>query len=160
MVALRIAQEKKPHTIAENHILPSCNDIVHCILGDCAEKNSPLCLSRTTQSNAELQIWQMTLSSSCAQLLVFARCIKDGDFKEEFLFCHCLETTTKGEDVFQQVSDYFGRMRLSWKNVSACTTDGTPAMLGIHSGFRARVKTVNPVSKHNHCTIHRYALAS
>ncbi|KAI6651159.1 zinc finger BED domain-containing protein 5-like [Oopsacas minuta] len=38
MVALRIAQEKKPHTIAENLILPSCKDIVHCILGDSAEK--------------------------------------------------------------------------------------------------------------------------
>ena len=51
-------------------------------------------------------------------------------------------------------------MGLSWKNVSACTTDGAPALPGIHSGFRARVKRVNPVSKHNHCMIHRYALAS
>ncbi|KAI6659467.1 hypothetical protein LOD99_10768 [Oopsacas minuta] len=32
--------------------------------------------------------------------------------------------------------------------------------LGIHSAFRAWVKTVNPVSKDNHCMIHRYALAS
>ena len=38
MVALRIAQEKKPHTIAENLTLPCCKDIVHCVLGDCAEK--------------------------------------------------------------------------------------------------------------------------
>ena len=61
--------------------------------------------------------------SSCPQLLVFAWCIKGGNFKEEFLFCHCLGTTTKG-DAFQQVSDYFDRMGLSRKNVSACTTDG------------------------------------
>ncbi|KAI6659534.1 zinc finger BED domain-containing protein 5-like [Oopsacas minuta] len=38
MVALRFAQEKKPHTIAENLILPCCKDIVHCISGDSAEK--------------------------------------------------------------------------------------------------------------------------
>ena len=31
MVALRKTQEKKPHTIAENFILPCCKDIVHCI---------------------------------------------------------------------------------------------------------------------------------
>ncbi|KAI6649594.1 hypothetical protein LOD99_6760 [Oopsacas minuta] len=185
MVALRIAQEKKPHTIAENLILPCCKDIVHCILGDSAEKKlASLPLSNDTikhritdmvddveqQVVAEIlgaplntfsiQLDESTDVSSCAQLLVFARYIKDRDFKEEFLFCHCLETTTKGEDVFQQVSDYFDRMGLSWKNVSACTTEDAPAMLGIHSGFRARVKTVNPVSKHNHCMIHRYPLAS
>ena len=185
MVALRIAQEKKPHTIAENLILPCCKDIVHCVLGDCAEKKiASLPLSNDTikrrirdmaddveeQVVAEIlgaplntfsiQLDESTDVSSCAQLLVFARYIKDGDFKEEFLFCQCLETSTKGEDIFHQVSDYFENMGLSWKNVSACTTDGAPAMLGIHSGFRARVKRVNPVSKHNHCMIHRYALAS
>ncbi|KAI6656026.1 hypothetical protein LOD99_1760 [Oopsacas minuta] len=184
MVALRIAQEKKPHTIAENLILPCCKDIVHCILGDSAEKKLvSLPLSNDTikrritdmADDVEQQVVAEILGAplntfsiqldestdvSSAQLLVFARYIKDGDFKEEFLFCHCSETATKGEDIFQQVSDYFDRMGLSWKNVPACTTDGAPAMLGIHSGFRARVKTVNPVSKHNHCMIHRYALAS
>ena len=30
MVALRIAQEKAPHTIAEKLILPCCKDIVRC----------------------------------------------------------------------------------------------------------------------------------
>ena len=44
--------------------------------------------------------------------------------------------------------------------MSACTTDGAPAMLGNRSGFRARVKTVNPNTKHIHCMIHRYALAA
>ena len=185
MVAFRIAQAKKPHTIAENLILPCCKDIVHCVLGDSAEKKlASLPFSNDTikrrirdmaddveqQIVAEIlgaplntfsiQLDESTDVSSCAQLLVFARYIKDGDFKEEFLFCQCLETSTKGEDIFQQVSDYFEKMGLSWKNVSACTTDGAPAMLGIHSGFRARVKRVNPVSKHNHCMIHRYALAS
>ncbi|KAI6653898.1 Zinc finger protein [Oopsacas minuta] len=107
-----------------------------------------------------IQLDESTDVSNCAQLLVFARYIKDGEFKEEFLFCHCSETATKGEDVFQQVFDYFERMGLFWKNVSGCTTDAVLGMLGINSGFRAWVETVNPFSKHNHCMIHRYALAS
>ena len=44
--------------------------------------------------------------------------------------------------------------------MSACTTDGAPTMLGNRSGFWARVKVVNPDTKHIHCMIHRYALAS
>ena len=47
-----------------------------------------------------IQLDESTDVSSCAQLLVFARYIKDGDFKEEFLFCQRLETSTKGEDIF------------------------------------------------------------
>ena len=98
MVALRIAQEKKPHTIAENLILPCCKDIVHCVLGDCAEKKlASLPLSNDTikrrirdmaddveqQVVAEIlgaplntfsiQLDESTDVSSCAQLLVFAR---------------------------------------------------------------------------------------
>ena len=34
MVALRIAQEKAPHTIAEKLILPCSKDIVRCLIGD------------------------------------------------------------------------------------------------------------------------------
>ena len=107
-----------------------------------------------------IQLDESTDVASCAQLLVFAPYIKDGVFKEEFLFCHCLESTTRGEDVFNEVSEYFRKRGLSWDNVSACTTDGAPAMLGNRSGFRARVKAVNPNTKHIHCMIHRYALAA
>ncbi|KAI6647423.1 zinc finger BED domain-containing protein 5-like [Oopsacas minuta] len=86
MVALRIAQEKKPHTIAENLILPCCKDIVHCIWEIATKRNSPLCLSLTSQSSTELQIWQMALSSSYAQLLVFARTSKTGNSRKSSYF--------------------------------------------------------------------------
>ena len=38
MVALKIAQEKAPHTNAEKLILPCCMDIVRCLIGDDGEK--------------------------------------------------------------------------------------------------------------------------
>ena len=41
---------------------------------------------------------------------------------------------------------------------SICT-DGAPSMLGHKLGFAARIKTVAPCVKTNHCVLHRYALA-
>ena len=64
LVALRIAQDKKAHTIAERLILPSCKDIVRSILGEEAAKrlNSlPLC--RTIRFNGELRRWLLTSSN-------------------------------------------------------------------------------------------------
>ena len=49
MVALRIAQQKKPHNIGEKLILPCCKDIVQCMIGDGAEKKlAPVSLSNNT----------------------------------------------------------------------------------------------------------------
>ncbi|XP_068227396.1 zinc finger BED domain-containing protein 5-like [Palaemon carinicauda] len=185
MVSLRIAQEKKPHNIAEKLIVPCCKDIIRCVIGcDAEQKVTSVPLSNDTvhrrivdmsedvkqQVIAELkeaslgkfaiQLDESTDVAACAQLLVFVRYVTGQDFKEEFLFCHTLNTTTRGEDIFNEVSLFFEKEGLSWNNVCACTTDGAPAMLGRRSGFRGRVNQVNPETKHLHCMLHRYALAS
>ena len=130
MVALRIAQEKKPHTIGEKLILPCCKDIVRVMVSEEAEKK----LSRVSLSNdtikrriteisndienqvinelRDAQLFALQLDDStdvanCSQLLAFVRYVKDGDFKDEFLFCEPLQSTTKGEDIFLQVSVFF-----------------------------------------------------
>ncbi|XP_068219980.1 protein FAM200C-like [Palaemon carinicauda] len=186
MVSLRIAQEKKPHNIAEKLIVPCCKDIIiRCVIGcDAEQKVTSVPLSNDTvhrrivdmsedvkqQVIAELkeaslgkfaiQLDESTDVAACAQLLVFVRYVTGQDFKEELLFCHTLNTTTRGEDIFNEVSLFFEKEGLSWNNVCACTTDGAPAMLGRRSGFRGRVNQVNPETKHLHCMLHRYTLAS
>ena len=107
-----------------------------------------------------IQLEESTDIVRCAQLLVFVRHIKDGDFKEEFLFCHALEATTKEGDVFQEVSKFFEKEGLSGDSVCGNTTDGAPAILGSHSDYQAKVKDTNLDTKHLHCKIHRYAMAS
>ena len=182
LVAFRIARAKKPHTIGENLILPCCKDIVRIMVNEEAEKKlSRISLSNDTvkrritaisddiknQVIGELRgahLFSLRLDDStdvahCSQLLVFVRYVKDGDFKDEFLFCEPLSSTTKGEDIFLQVSRFLEREGLSWSNVAGCTTDGAPSMLGCHSGFRAKTQQVNPSIQHLHCMIHRYALA-
>ena len=41
--------------------------------------------------------------ASCAQLIIWVRFIKDGDFFDESLMCKSLETTTKGQDIFPKI---------------------------------------------------------
>ena len=124
MVALRIAKEKFPHTIAEKFILPCCKDIVRCLIGDVDENNlNCVPLSNDTvqrriydiaddieqQVVAEIrgaplnkfaiQLDESTDVASCAQLLVFARYIKDGDFKKNSCFA-IVWNPLRGERMF------------------------------------------------------------
>jgi len=60
-----------------------------------------------------IQLDESTDISSCSQLMVFAKYIYNGTFKEEFLFCFSLET-----DVLQKVSTFFACENLEWKNLA------------------------------------------
>lgn len=182
-VSLEIAKQKKPHTIGETLIKPCALKMVNLVLGGDSEKKiQQIPLSDNTVSRRieemsidikeqviseikdaglfALQLDESTDVSSCSQLLVFTRYVHDGKFKEEFLFCYPLETTTKGEDIMKKVTDYFSELGLSWENVCAVCTDGAPAMLGSKSGFVSRVKAIAPGVTVTHCMIHRQALAS
>ena len=183
MISLRIAQEKKSHNIAEKLIIPCCKDIIRCVGGCDTEKVALIPHSNDTvrrrivdmsddvkqQVIVELkkapfgkfaiQLDESTDVTACAQLLVFVRYVSGEDFKEDFLFCHTLDSTTRGKDIFIKISNFFEREGLSWNNVCACTTDGAPSMLGRQSGFRGKVAEMNSKTRHLHCMLHRYALA-
>ena len=49
-----------------------------------------------------------------SQLIVYPRNIKDGDIKDKFLFCEPLQTTTKADDVFRLVADFFENYQIKW----------------------------------------------
>ena len=51
-----------------------------------------------------------------------------------------MRTTTKGENVFELVDNFFKENSLQWSKIIGLTTDGAPAVLGRKSGFQARVK--------------------
>ena len=82
-----------------------------------------------------IQLDESTDVTACAQLLMFVRYVSGKDFKKDFLFCHTLDSTTRGKDIFIKVSDFFEREGLSWNNVCACTTDGAQSMHGCRPGF-------------------------
>ena len=185
VVSLRIAKAKKPYVIGEELILPCAKDIVHHVLGDKAAKSlESISLSNNTvqrriadmsadilsqvieeikQSPLDLftlQVDESTDVSNLPQLLVYVRYIHNGDFKDEFLFCRPLETTTKSIDVFEKIGSFLKEHGLKWENVGGICTDGAPSMLGCKSGFQQLVKKVSPQAIGVHCMIHRQVLAS
>ena len=91
---------------------------------------------------------------------MYVRYIYNGDFKEEFLFCQALETTTTAKDICDKVGSFLGLQGFKWKNVHGVCTDGAPAMLGCRSGFQKRVKLMSTrINLRVHCMIHRQVLA-
>ncbi|KAM4696055.1 zinc finger BED domain-containing protein 5-like [Rhinophrynus dorsalis] len=185
LVALRIAKAKKPHTIGEDLLLPAAKDIVRVMIGaEFVKKLSAVSLSNDTVSrriddmsadiidqviqeikSAPLGIFSIQLDEStdvanCSQLLVYVRYINGGDFKDEFLFCKPLETTTTARDVFDTTGSFLEKHEISWEKVCGVCTDGAPAMLGCRSGFQSLVLNESPKVIGTHCMIHRQILAT
>lgn len=185
LVALRIARAMKPHTIGEDLLLPAAKDIVRVMIGDeFVTKLNAISLSNDTVrrrlddmsadilgqviqeiKSAPLPIFSLQLDEStdvanCSQLLVYVRYIIDGDFKDEFLFCKPLATTTSAHDVFNTVGSFLKEHQISWQKVCGICTDGAPAMLGCRSGFQRLVLNESPKVIGTHCMIHRQILAT
>uniref|UniRef100_A0A8C4XCW1 Uncharacterized protein n=1 Tax=Erpetoichthys calabaricus TaxID=27687 RepID=A0A8C4XCW1_ERPCA len=185
-VAQLLAKRKKAHTEAESVIAPALAIAVETILGpDAAEKVKKVPLSNDTISrriedlSSDLQdqicehfdapddevslLWSLQVDESTdvsgkAQLLAFIRFIKDEKCVNEFLFCKDLQTTTKGEDIFNVVNENILLFKLQWKNCVSVCTDGCPSMQGNRKGFVTLVRQENPNVLVVHCMIHREAL--
>uniref|UniRef100_K7FV77 DUF4371 domain-containing protein n=1 Tax=Pelodiscus sinensis TaxID=13735 RepID=K7FV77_PELSI len=174
IVAYKVAQARKPHTTVEQLVLPCAKEMVRLVLGmEVARKVSNDTVSRRineiSQNISEqvvdeikksplfaIQLDESTDVALCSQLLVFAW----GVFKDEFLFCKTLNSTTKAQDVMEIVNNFFEVHGLDWVNLVCVTTDGAPAILGSRSGFQTLVKQCAPMVTRVHCFIHREALAS
>ena len=182
VVSLRIAKAKKPHTIAEQLILPCAKDLNRILIGKEAEsKLNVLSLSDNTVQRRismmfgdiknqvidqmksagpfALQLDESMDVSSNAQLIAFVRYVHNGEFKEEFLCILDLPSRTR-EDIFKTIDTFFKANDIKWELLCGLCTDGAPAMLGHSLGFRAHVKEVSPDCISIHCMIHREALAS
>ena len=62
-----------------------------------------------------IQLDESTDIASCSQLMVFVEYVHLNSFTEEFLFCSCLDTTTKAVDIFEEVFSFFESENLLWK---------------------------------------------
>uniref|UniRef100_K7G174 Uncharacterized protein n=1 Tax=Pelodiscus sinensis TaxID=13735 RepID=K7G174_PELSI len=183
IVAYKVTQTKKPHTIIEQLMLPCAKEMVRLVLGEeAARKLNNISVSNDTisrwineisQNISEqvvdeikksplfaIQLDESTDITLCSQLMVFARYMVEEDFKDEFLFCKTLDTTTKAQGVMEIVNNFFEVHGLDWVNLVGVTTDGAPAMLGSRSGFQTLVKQSAPMVTGVHCFIHGEALAS
>ena len=180
-VSLRIAKAKHPHTIGEELIMPCAKEMVSLMIGEemvsklgiiplsnntVHRRICDMCEDITAQNIAAIkespwhaiQLDESTDIASCAQLMIWIRFIKDCDFVDEPLMCKSLEMTTKGEDIFNKINYFNNKEGLDFNKLIGSTTDGAPAMLGKHSGFKTKLQQVAPHALMIHCMIHREAL--
>ncbi|KAL0822667.1 hypothetical protein ABMA28_004690 [Loxostege sticticalis] len=182
-IALRVAKAGKPHTIAENLILPAALDMAEVMFGKQeVEKLKSIPLSDNTiqrrisdmatdvrdqviekireSTFVALQFDESTDIADCAQFVAFVRFESNEKLMEEILFCRALPTNTTGQclhNMFLEATD----MNIDWENkcIAICS-DGAKAMTGANSGFIARLKEQMPNTCWTHCFLHRQALAA
>ena len=82
-------------------------------MSDNAKQQVIALLKEAPLGKFSIQLDEPTDVAACAKLTVFARYISGEDFKENFLFCHAIDSTTRGENIFNKVSNFFEREGLS-----------------------------------------------
>lgn len=181
-VAYRVAQCKKPHTIAEELILPCAMDMVSTMLDDsAASKLRAIPLSNNTvgrriydmskdieeqlndkvrDSHFSLQMDEATDGNKDCLLITYVRFIDGDDMREELLFCKQVPGRATAEELFKIIDSYLKEANLKWEDCVGICTDGAQAMAGKRRGLQALIKRVSPNVQWTHCMIHRKALAS
>ena len=182
-VALTIAKQKKPHTIAETLVKPCAVKMVKRVLGKQSSKNLEaislsndtirLCITEMADYISSqlisrlksclhgmfsIQLDESIDISNVSHLMVFVRWASV--IEETILFCSSLQSTTRAIDILQKVDDYFKKWDLKWENLCSVCTNRTPAIIVARSGFAKRVKELAPGATSVHCMIHGQALAS
>ncbi|KAM4748802.1 zinc finger BED domain-containing protein 5-like [Rhinophrynus dorsalis] len=183
LVAELVAKQMKPHTIAENLILPATCKIVNKLFGPEAEKEvlkiplSDSTISRRIGDMSKdieilvtktlkmtnmfaIQVDESTDISGKAQLLEFVRFINEQNIEERFLCCKELKETTHGQDVFDVLTAYLESVSLSWNACVGVCTDGAPSMTGSMKGFVSLIKQQHPGIISTHCFLHKEALVA
>jgi len=185
-IAHLVAKSKKPHTIAENLIIPAAvkiaeimfdkkevdiiktipcsNDTIKRRITDMAEDiikqvNEKIIFKK----QFALQLDESTDISNCAQLIVFIRYIDDNNvqgIQEQIYCCKEVNTRTTAEAIFNLLNVQIETNGLSWKWCVSVCTDGAASMFGRKSGLKSRIQCVNPSIKWDHCIIHREVLAA
>ena len=153
------------------------NEIKIAVHGLQLSRNTVMCRIETISKNLNeqlqkdivlcvaflLQFDESTDITDTAQLLVFIRMVfEDFSTKEELLSMISLKGKTRGLDIFTEFKAYICQIKLPLYKLVSMTTDGAPAMTGIHNGFISLCHKDEdfPDFISYHCVIHQQVLAS
>ncbi|CAI9714941.1 Hypothetical predicted protein [Octopus vulgaris] len=111
------------------------------------------------KTNFSIQIDDSTIHNQ-AILLVYVRFIHEDDIRDEMLFIKSLSETTNGEDIVNEVMQYFNDKSTPLTNLINIASDGAAAMTGKVKDFVSRMKLVAPHIFYIHCIIYRQHLVA
>jgi hypothetical protein len=177
-----IAKAGKPHTIAEELILPAAKAMVGAMVGEKAAKDLNLVASSNDSikkrndkisdnvkeqliericecQNYSLQVDESTDFANKSHLLCYVRYEFEGKIIEDLLFCHSLIQTT-AEDMYNSLNGFLTASGIQCYKCVGISTDGARAMSGRLTGLIARIRENNPSVTRYHCCIHREYLAT
>ncbi|ROL47376.1 General transcription factor II-I repeat domain-containing protein 2B [Anabarilius grahami] len=97
-----------------------------------------------------------------AQLMVFVRFFDEekGEFHEDVLGVTNLHGHTRGDDIYEAVTQMLRDREIDVKNVVSIATDGAPSMIGRERGLVARLRAHHPDLMAYHCIIHQMVLCA
>ena len=178
-IALLIAKQGRPHTIAEDLIkpaikdeykvanisnpesvlksIPLSNNTISSRIADMADDVKSMLIQDLRDSKFSLTVDESTFANQFV-LLAFVRYVKDVKICEELLFMKTLINTT-GEHVCNAVTDFFKTNDISIHNMISVCTDGAPSMIGKRKGFVPRLIEDRNVFT-IHCILHRENLVA
>lgn len=181
-VAYRIAQSKKPHTIAEELILPAAVDMAKIMIGeeagnqlikiplsnntisrridDIAVDISDQLLNQLKDKEFAIQLDEATDSNKDAHLICYVRYVHEKQLTEDLLFCKEIEGGTTGKDLFDMLDSFMSDNNVNWEKCVGVCTDGGRSMSGNYQGLQSRIRSRAPNAVWTHCIIHREALAA
>ena len=154
MVAHRVPKCKKPHTIAEEVILPVplSNNTISRRIHDMAEDINEQIVGKLSGLFA-IQLDEATDSDDDAQLICYVRYILETIVCEDLLFCRKICESGKATDLFEILNSYMTENNINWENCVGVCTDGARAMSGQYGGLQALIKTKAASVKWTHCVI-------
>ncbi|GBN83282.1 SCAN domain-containing protein 3 [Araneus ventricosus] len=181
-ISLLIAKSGKPHTIGEELILPAIEEVLKTVLHEppfdvlkriplsnntvqrridemSSDIESFLCNYLQT-THFSIRLDESTLPGNEVLLLAYVRFVMDEEIHEELLFEKTLKSDTKGESIFNVLSDFFTEKSIPFTNIISVAADGAPAMFGRYRGFISHLKRIIPGLIAIHCVIHRQHLVA
>ena len=131
------------------------SEFVQCI-AKCIQETI---ISDMQQSDSiSLMVDESTDVSVLKQLVIYGRCVVDGELKSHFLGMRDLFNGT-AETIETSLLQFLQDVGLSLSNVSSFGSDGASVMTGSKTGVATRLQRVNSGIVSIHCVAHRLALA-
>ncbi|KAH1009084.1 hypothetical protein HUJ04_001502 [Dendroctonus ponderosae] len=162
----KIAKSGKSHTMGEEFILPAIEEVLKTVLHETVFdvlKRIPLSNNTIKRridemssdienflcnylqtTHFSIQLDESTLPGNEALLLAYVRFVMDEEIHKELLFAKTLKSCTKGESVFNVLSDFFTEESIPFTNIISVAADGAPAMFGRYRGFISHLKRIIP----------------
>jgi len=182
IVSLLIGKSGKPHTIAEDLILPAAKAMVSTMIGEeAANSLNKIALSNDTIQKRidrlsgnikeqllkrinksdyfSLQLDESTDITNKSVLLCYVRYEYDNVISEDILFVTTVVHTT-AEEIFCKINEFIIANEIEWTKCVGVSTDGARAMSGKFTGLIARIRNIIPSVTWHHCCIHREAIVS